>query len=83
MYTQPFSFRFFPHRDYHRIWVEFSLLRSRSPWASHSIDLGVHMLIPHPQSIPPLQAFPFGKHKFFQVCESVSVLKISSFVSSF
>ena len=45
------------------------MLYSRSPVASHSIYLSVHMPIPKPQSIPPTQPVPFGNHKFFKVCE--------------
>ena len=38
-------------------WVEFPVLYSRSPLANHSIDLHVHMPIPHPPSIPPWNFF--------------------------
>ena len=46
--------------------------------ANHSIHLSVHMPIPHPQFIPPPTPVPFNNHKFFKVCVSVSVLRISS-----
>lgn len=47
------SFRFFYHVDYHRIWVEFSVVYSRSGVVNHSIYLSVHVPIPNPQSILP------------------------------
>ena len=47
--THPFSLRFFSHIDDHRIWVEFSVLYARSPLASYSMYLSVHVPIPNPQ----------------------------------
>ena len=43
---------------------------------NHSIYFSMHMPIPNPQSISPIPPpVPFGNHKFFKVCESVSVLQ--------
>ena len=62
-------------------WVEVPVLYNRSPLA----DLSIHNSVicqSKPQSIPLPVPFPFGNHKFvFQVCESDSILQISSFVS--
>ena len=64
--------------DTHTHRVEFSVLHSRSPLASPSRDLSVYMPVPNPQSFPHL---PVSNHQFIcKVCESVSVLQISSFV---
>ena len=65
-------------------WAEFIVLCSRSPLASHSIYHSVcQSQTPiHPHPTPPSN--PTGNHKpAVKVCESVSVLKTSSFASSF
>ena len=59
------------------------MLYSKSLLANHSIDLSVPMPTPNPQSIPSLLCDPFDNQKFSKVCESISVLQISSFVSFF
>ena len=62
--------------------MEFPVVYSRSPLGSHSIDHSVHMSVPYPSPSLPTPPVPFGNHKFvFRVCESVSVLQISSFIS--
>ena len=61
----------------------------RVPYAIQQVPTGqsfhihcVHMPIPNPQSIPSTTLIPFGNQKFvFKVCESVSILQVSSFVS--
>ena len=42
-----------------------------------TITTQFYISIPNPQPIPPLQLVSFGNHKFFKVCESVSVLQSS------
>ena len=73
----------FPIQIITEYWVEFPVLYSRWPLASHSIYHSVHIPSPNPQSIPSLLLISFGNRGFFKVCESVSVLQISSFVSFF
>ena len=85
IYTHPFFFRFFSHVDYHRI-------LGRVPCAVQQVPIGQPFHIPqyayanpktsvHPSPPTPV---PFGNHQFvYNVCESVSVLQISSFVSFF
>ena len=80
IYTYPFSLRFLSGIDDSEHWVEFSVLYSSSLLASHSIDLCAHVPVPTP-SPPHPSPVPFGNHKFSKVCEYVSALQISSFVS--
>lgn len=79
MYTHPFSFRFFLHIDYRRTLGRFPVLYTWPCWPVIPCA-SVHMPIPNPQSIPPHPPVPFGNHKFFKVCESVSLVQISLFV---
>ena len=58
-----------------KYWVEFPVLYSRSPMASHFTCLSAHMPIPNSQSIPSSPPVSFGNHKFaFEVCKSFSIL---------
>ena len=51
--------------------VQFFVPYSRSPLASHSIYLSVHMPVPDPQSIPPRHLFPLVAVSLFS--KSVSL----------
>ena len=72
------SFRFFSHANYHRIW-------GRVPCAIQQVPVGQSFHAPqcaYANPKPPVHpSAPPGNHKFFKVCESVSTLQISSFVS--
>ena len=82
MNPYPFSFRSFSH-ILSKYWVEFSVLYSRCTLASHPIFQCAYAR-PNPLVHPsPHPSVPSGNHKFFKVCESISVLQISSFVSFF
>ena len=79
MYTDPFSFRFYSHVDYHRILC-------RVPCATQQVPIGQSFHLPQcaytypkfPVHLPRPPPVPFGNHKFvFKVCESISVLQIS------
>ena len=48
----------FPIKIITEYWVEFPVLYRRSPLASYSIDLSVHMLILNHQSISPPHTYP-------------------------
>ena len=68
----------FPYRWSQNIdWVEFPVLHSRSPLATHSVYHRVRVPISNPQFIPPsTPPASFGSHMFVnKVCESVSVLQ--------
>ena len=53
-YTHPFFFKFFSHKDYHRILGRVPCaIYILTLLASHSIYHSVHMPIPNPESIPP------------------------------
>ena len=72
-------FRVLSLMGYYKI-IEYSSLYSRSLFI-YFIYRRVSVLILTSQFILPPPSFPFGKHKFvFYVCESFSVLEISSFV---
>ena len=43
----------------------------------------LHLLIPNSHSLSPLVPSPFATTSLFSVCESVSVMRISSFASYF
>ena len=77
-FSDPFS-----HIDYHRIWVEFPMLYSRSSLIICPIYHNVLMPIPNPQSIPPRHLSSLVTISLFSkfVSECVSVLQI--FVSFF
>ena len=82
--THPFYFfRFFSHIDYHKYWVDFPVLYSRSLWANHSVHHRVHMQIPNPQSIAFLNLNSLVTISLFSKSESVFILYIISFVSFF
>ena len=49
---------FFPTDMSTEHWAEFPGLDGRCPLASHSVDLRVHVPVPHPQSIPPYNLSP-------------------------
>ena len=84
MYTHPFSFRFFFHIDYHKILSRVLCDIQQVPTGQSFYETQCAYASPKPQSIPsPSPPVPFGKHRFFEVCESVSILKISSCVSFF
>ena len=60
------------------------MLYSSSLLIIYFIHSSVYMLIPSSYFNIPPTSFPFGNHTFvFYVFESLSVLKISSFVSFF
>ena len=65
--------------------VELSVPHSRSLLANLSYTTVCICQSQHPSlfSPTPHQPVPFGNHQLFKVCESVSVLQISSFVSFF
>ena len=82
--TYPFSYRFFAHIDDRRIWGGVLC-------ATPQVPLGQSFRVPqcthaspkplvHPSHSPPVL---LGNHAFFQVCESVSVLQMGSFVFFF
>jgi len=84
IYTYPFSFRFCSHID-HRI-------LGRVLCALQQVPIGQSFHIPqcaYPSPKPlvhsshPPPPVSLGNHKFFKVCDSISVLQISSFVSFF
>ena len=82
-YTYTYTYSF-PIKLITEYWVEFPVLCSRSLLVIYCIYNSVCMSVPNSQFIPPPPHFPFGNHKFvFEVCESISVLWISSFVSLF
>ena len=61
-----FSLGYFSHMDYHRCWIEFSVLYSRFPLANSSIHVCVHMLIPTPRpSLPHPHLSPLVTISFF------------------
>ena len=81
MYTCPFSLRFFSHIDYHWILGRVLCLYSRSPLANCSYS---SVCICQSQTLSPaFSPICFGYHKFFKVCQSISVLQISSFAYFF
>ena len=64
-------------------WVESLCSTAGSHWPIIP-DFSVYMPIPNPQSISPRSVATIcGNYKFFEVCKSVSVLQISSFVFFF
>ena len=74
-------FRFFYHIDY-------PMILGRVPHAIQQVPIGQSFHIPQcaytspkPPDYPSPSPISFGNHKFvFKVCESISVLQISSFV---
>ena len=78
-YTHIHSFRFFSHKDYHR-------MLGRVPWAIEHVPIGQSFPIPQCVSINPKPrvhpspaTVPLGNHKFaFKICKSASILQICS-----
>ena len=71
---------------YHRIYVyiKFPMLYSRTLSFTHPVYKSLPLLTPKSHSIPLRPLLPLGNYKSdLCVCESVSVLSISSFVSYF
>ena len=65
-------------------WIQFPMLYSRALLFICFIYSSLYLLIPNSLFIPVPLPFPSGNNKFvFYVCESVSVLQISSFLSYF
>ena len=63
--------------------MQFPVLHSR-PWFIHSKCNSLHLPAPKSQSIPLHPLLPVGHHRsYFHVQESVSVLRVSSFVPYF
>ena len=81
-YTHAFFLKFFSHLGDYRVMRDFPVLYSRSPLVIYFRNSSsVSMSISNSQSIPPTTLAPQVNHKFFfQVCETVSVLYISSSV---
>ena len=77
-----FFFRFLPLRGYYRYGVSSPVLHSRSLLVICVMYGSGEVLIPNPDlSLPP--PFPCADHPFFDVCRSMFVLSISSFMLLF
>ena len=67
-------------------WVEFSVPYRRSPLVGSITSVYICQSQTFSSFLPPSTThtpIPFGNHKLFKICESVSVLQKSSFVSFF
>ena len=82
IYTYPFSLRFFSHANYRRILGRVLCAIQQVPDdQSFHIFQCAYAIPKSPVHLSHILPVPFGNHTFFKICESISVLQISSFAS--